>query len=96
VVVNRLAADATLPDEPLSLRALACIAPSPYAGIFTDHRRALQRLAAEMQSTVTACRELSADGAAFVAEVLQQVSVQRDVRDAAPGVPGRPVLVSRS
>jgi hypothetical protein len=96
VVVNRLAAAAGVADDQLSLRALAGIAPRPYAGILTEHRRALQLLAAEMQATVAACGELSADGAAFVAEVLRQVTDRRGAEHRLAGVPDRPVLVSGS
>lgn len=44
-----------------TLRTLAADAPEPYASIFTDHHRALGRLAGEVGATLESTQELAVD-----------------------------------
>lgn len=86
LVVSRLAAEAGMDETELSLRALANTTPEPYGSIFADHRRALLELTHEVSTVLGSCRALADDGASFVGEVLERVSVE-------PEPSGRPTAV---
>lgn len=90
VVVSKIAHRVGVDDTQLSLRALANTTPEPFGSIFADHRRAFLELTGEVDSALGDCRALAADGAAFVAEVLERVSVEPESNLAGRAAPSGP------
>lgn len=60
--VQRLAADLGVPEEEMTLSALAEHSPDPWRQIFAEHRQAFLELIAEVQDATQANRKLAARG----------------------------------
>jgi len=59
MLVHRLAGHLDLPEEALTMSALAHDSPEPYRTIFSDHRRAFLELAAEIDDVSGQSRRLA-------------------------------------
>ena len=73
--VNRLARAAGIPDDALTLKALASQSPQPYQAIFEDHRAAFFELVAEIEEVTAANRDLAHRGMREMAEILGGVDM---------------------
>lgn len=73
LLVNEVAAARGLPDEALTLSALAEAAPSPWSLILSEHRDTLRTLLAEVDRQASAVRRLASAGAATVAAALDEL-----------------------
>jgi AraC-like DNA-binding protein len=93
LIVNKIAARVGVADTQLSLRALANTTPEPFGSIFADHRRAFRELTSEVTEVLERCRALAEDGAVFVAEVLERVSVEREPNLARTTQPNEPIVL---
>jgi hypothetical protein len=93
VVVNKIAAAVGVDDCQLSLRALANTTPEPFGSIFADHRRAFLELTAEVSTALADCRAFAADGAAFVAKVLERVTVEPEPNLAGAHAASAPIVL---
>jgi hypothetical protein len=87
------------PDPP-SLRELAAIAPQPWNGILTEHRRALLTLADEIDAITTSNRDLLQRGQRAVREALAsfgEIDIDDETGGAAKGIePGEPPTKGQS
>jgi hypothetical protein len=70
LLVHRLAADLDLPEESLTMGALARDSLEPYRTIFADHRQAFLDLAGEIEDVTRQNRRLAERGAHNVAELM--------------------------
>jgi hypothetical protein len=70
MLVHRLAADLDLPEEALTMSALARDSLEPYRTIFADHRQAFLDLAAEIEDVTRQNRRLAERGSHDVAELM--------------------------
>jgi hypothetical protein len=93
LVVSAIAVAVGVDDSQLTLRALANTTPEPFGAIFADHRRAFLELTGEVNAALAQCRTLAEDGAAFVAEVLERVSVEAEPNLTGAATPGGPIVL---
>jgi FlgN protein len=63
MLVHRLAAELELPEEALTMSALARDSLEPYRTIFSDHRKAFLEVAAEIEDVTCQNRRLAERGA---------------------------------
>ena len=78
-----------LSDTP-SLRELAAIAPTPWDGIFAEHRRALLTLAQEIESITKSNRDMLQRGQQAAREALASLGeIDIDSYDASGSMPDR-------
>ena len=70
VLVHRLAAELELPEEALTMGALARDSLEPYRTIFADHRKAFLALAAEIEDVTRQNRRLAERGAHNVEQLM--------------------------
>jgi hypothetical protein len=74
-LVQQLARTTGLPEEALTLKALATESPQPYQAIFEDHRQAFFDLVAEIEEVTAANRNLAHRGMREVTEVLGRIDM---------------------
>jgi len=73
VLVQDLAGGAGVSEEAQVLRRLAETAPEPWGQVLTEHRLALQALAAEVADGLADARRLAQTGTTAVADLLNRV-----------------------
>ena len=72
-LVQKIAREAGLPEDRLTLSALAEASPEPYKTIFADHRQAFLELVAEIEEVTRANRKLAHRGMNEVDELLERL-----------------------
>ena len=94
MLVHRLAADLELPEEALTMSALARDSLEPYRTIFSDHRRAFLDLAAEIEDVTRQNRRLAERGAHDVEQLMAMLGqpgpAAAELRLYGPATGGRP------
>jgi transposase len=89
IAVSGAIAELGLSDAP-SLRELAAIAPTPWDGIFSEHRRAMLTLAQEIEAITKSNRELLQRGQQAAREALAAIGeIDIDSYDASGSMPDR-------
>jgi len=77
LLVHRLAGDLDLPEEALTMSALAQDRLEPYKTIFSDHRKAFLELAAEIEDVTRQTRRLAERGSHDPAPMIGRQAVLR-------------------
>ncbi|MEP7054344.1 MAG: hypothetical protein ABI912_03775 [Actinomycetota bacterium] len=95
LMINKLAVEAGMDGSALSLQMLARTTPEPYAGIFSDQRRAFRALTKELHDCVATCTTIAGDGESYVTDILDRVVVDADgaLARTSSNAPGRNPLV---
>ena len=97
VLVHRLAAELELPEEALTMGALARDSLEPYRTIFADHRKAFLALAAEIEDVTRQNRRLAERGAlvdAGIAHAVMDLQLARSGYQAVLGATARLTMPS--
>lgn len=81
MLVHELAAEMGVPEEALTLSALARDSLEPFRTIFTDHRLAFLELAAEIEDVTRQNRRLAERGAHDVEQLLAMVGQAQSPAD---------------
>jgi hypothetical protein len=72
-LVQKIAREVGLPEDSLTLSALAAEAPEPYRTIYGDHRQAFLELVAEIEEVTRANRKLAQRNMHDVDELLERL-----------------------
>jgi len=81
VLVHRLAADLDLPEEALTMGALAKDSLEPYRTIFSDHRKAFLALAAEIEDVTQTIGQQRVDTLEQHRSSLEDADIAQSVLD---------------